>query len=154
MWGAVEPLVEAFILAKREAVPTSWNELCAIDLASKGQKFDVVSAVQASTQIREITFSSFAPDMKERIVGICRDGSRVQAQCHLLYRLPVSHVFGLRLEFLQERLAARMGVLIFDAASPARLQMSRSEHESSLLVLAQTVMPTVQKVELRYDVGA
>ena len=120
----------------------------------QGQKFDVLSAVRVSTQIRELSFSSFAPDMKERLVGVCRDGSRVQAQCHILYRLLVSHVFGSRLEVLQQRLAARVGVLIFDATSPAHLQMSRSEHESSLLVLAQTVMPTVQKVEVRYDTAA
>jgi len=144
-------------LAKRKGVSTSWNELCAIDLANltnQGQKFDVVSAVRASTQVRELVFSSFAPDMRERLIGICRDGSRVQAQCHILYRLLVSHVFGSRLEVLQQRLAARVGVLIFDATSPAHLQMSRSEHESSLLVLAQTVMPTVQKVEVRYDTAA
>lgn len=147
----VEPVIEALMLAKREGVSTSWQELCAIDLASQGQKFDVLSAVRASTQVREITFSSFAPDLKEALVGICRDGLRVRAQCRILYRLPVSHVFALRLEFLQERMAARVAALVFDATTPARLQMSRSEHECSLLVLAQSVMPTVQKVEVRYD---
>jgi SigmaW regulon antibacterial len=147
----VEPIIEALILAKREGVPTSWQELSAVDLASQGKKFDVLSAVRASAEIREMTFSSFSPDLKEPLAGICRDGSRVKAECHLLYRLPVSHVFALRLEFLQERLATRIAALIFDAANPARLQMSRTEHEGSLLVLAQSVMPTVQKVELKYD---
>jgi uncharacterized protein YqfA (UPF0365 family) len=150
----VEPVIEALILAKRDGVPTSWQELCAIDLASQGQKFDVLSAVRASSQVREFTFSSFAPDLKEELVGICRDGSRVRAQCRILYRLPVSHVFALRLEFLQERLAARIATVIFDADTPARLKLSGSEHESSLLVLAKTVIPTVQKVEVRYEMAA
>src|SRR5262245_12299392 len=79
----VEPVVEALALARREGIPTSWQELCAIDLASRGQKFDVLSAVRASTQVREFTFSTFGSDMKERLSGICRDGSRMQAQCQI-----------------------------------------------------------------------
>ena len=150
----IEPVIEALTLAKREGVPTSWLELCAVDLMSQGQKFDVLSAVRACSQVREFTFASFAPDLKEGLVGICRDGSQVRAQCHILYRLPVSHVFALRLEFLQERLAARLATIIFNSATPARLHMSRSEHESSLLVLAQAVMPTVQKVEVKYETAA
>jgi uncharacterized protein YqfA (UPF0365 family) len=146
-----EPVVEALILAKREGVPTSWSELSAIDLASKGQKFDVLSAVRACVQVRELTFSTFAPDLKEPLSGICRDGSRVKAECHILYRLPVSHVFALRLEALQEGLGTRIGALISDAASPDQLPISRFEHQRSLLALAQTIMPTVQKVELKYD---
>ncbi|MDB6064784.1 MAG: hypothetical protein JWR26_992 [Pedosphaera sp.] len=148
---SVEPVIAALTLAKQEGVPTSWQELSAIDLASPGQKYDVLSAVRACVQVQELTFSNFGPALKEGLAGICRDGSRIGAECHVVYRLPVSHVFALRLDFLQERLAVRIAALIFDSATPIQLQMCRSEHESSLLVLAHTVMPTVRKVEVRYE---
>lgn len=148
--GSIERVIEALILAKREGIPTSWDELCAIDLAGRGQNFDALGAVRSSIQVREMTFSTFAADRKEALEGICRDGSRTKAQCRVQYRLPVSHVFGSRMEFLQERLAARIAANIFDSATPIRLEMARSSHENSLLALAKAVMPTVQMAEVRY----
>jgi uncharacterized protein YqfA (UPF0365 family) len=150
--GSPESVLEALILARREGVPTSWSQLCAIDLASVGQQeFTVLSAVQASIPLREFTFSTFAPDLTQPLAGICRDGSRLQAQCRIQYHLDVSHVFGQRLNLLQERLAARIAALMFDAANPQELRISQAAHETSLLVLAQTVMPTVKEVALTFE---
>ena len=151
--GSIEKVVEALVLAKREGVPASWSELCALDLAGSGGNFNILTVVRDSAQVRESIFTTFADDLKEPICGICRDGSRVSAECKVSYRLPLSHVFGSRMDFLQERLATRIGAYIFDAVSAVRLQMSRSEHEASLLVLAQKIMPTLAKLELRYSTG-
>lgn len=149
--GSVEKVIDALILAKSEGIPASWNELCAIDLATKGTATDVIKVVQESTQAHELTLSTFTKETKEQLGGICRNGKPVKATCKITYKLPLSHVFSTRLDFLQERLAARIATVIFESADMTRLLMSRNEHETSLLVLAKTVMPTVSCVELKYE---
>jgi uncharacterized protein YqfA (UPF0365 family) len=151
--GSVEKVVEALALAAREGIPASWHELCTIDLATAGGKVDVIGVVRESMQVKEMTFSTFMADSKEPLCGVCRDGTRVKAQCHISYRLPMSHVFGTCMGFLQERLAARICAGTFDAGDAVGLQMARTEHEASLLVLAKAVMPTVLRLELEYEIA-
>lgn len=150
--GSIGELMDALILAKKTGVPATWTELMTIDLVSKQLKTDVVSVVrECAGGLREFSFDTPGKEMKGPLAGICRDGSRVRARCVVHYQLPVAHVFGSRLELLQERVGAQIMARIFDAEDPVRLRMRQSAIESELLVLAQTAMTTVRQVEVSFE---
>lgn len=148
--GNLERVLDALILAKQEGLEADWLRLTAFDLTGT----DPVAAVRRSIPDQELVFDQYAADRPEKILGFCTDGSAVRAACRVMYRLPLLPDATPLLSQLQERLSARIAVLINTAPDPRSLEARKSERETHLLAMAHEIMPRVRAVQLRFASGA
>ena len=156
-------IVESLRLAAEYRIDTSFNELCYVDLMTK---HDLIELIEECMVPREHTFDTYAEGLDEAIVGSTRDGTKVSASCSFRYRPPVGMVLIERMKLasgadgktpwvwrpadVQERLSARIAVLINAAASFTELELKRSEHEASAGVLGQRLLPSLDTVRVTY----
>ena len=144
--GNAERVLEAMLMAQKSGIEPDWMRLSAFDLSGS----DPVEVVQRSLVEHELFFDQYAPSAPEKILGYCKDRSAVRAACRIVYRLPLVPDATPLLNRLQERLSARIAVLINTAESPRMLEALKSQHETGLLALAHEALPTAKAVHLRF----
>lgn len=140
-------IIESFALAKKNDIQVDWDTLSAYDLAGK----DVLKVVNDCLETQQHQFDTYSPTGEEKIIGWLQDRTKVKASCSLIYQLPVHHAFGWSIDLIQERLGARMAVLINTSTDFHSLELAKPQHEAQLLVLAKDLADSVSKVNIEYS---
>jgi len=140
-------IVEALRIAKENNTQIDPLHLCGLSLIGD----DPVKFIQDHIQVHTHTFNHFIGCNNEHIAGYCKDQAYAQASCTVSFRLPLHHKGNIsHLHFLQERLAARLAIQIFTAASFEQLQQEQPKHEHDLFILGKKILSTLMTVEISF----
>lgn len=147
--GDPSKIVDACILAMQKGVDANINTICAIELSGN----DPVSVVNACIEPREYYIETFSPNLPDKIIGHCHDGTKVNAACNVKYQLPLNHIWGWTTEQLHLHLSAKIALSINTSDSFRELQLNKQQTEASLLRTATDLLPSTKKIELVYTKG-
>ena len=138
--------VEACILATENGIDADFMATCSIDLTGN----DPVRVIKVCMELNSYSFDTFSPNLPDKIIGHCRDGSEVHAVCKVTYNLPVAHVWGWTPDLLHLHLSAKIALSINTSGSFNELQFNKLSNEASLFRTASDMLPSSKKVELLY----
>jgi hypothetical protein len=144
--GNVRKTTDALILAKSNNVDAQWQSLAAINLAGH----DPFKVVEECIPLHEAVFRTYSGDSEEIISGFCKDGTKVTAECTIIYNLSPDHAFCSRLEQIQERLACKLSCYIHQTKDWISLNSKKSEHETQLVNIGRKIMSRLQNVRITY----
>jgi uncharacterized protein YqfA (UPF0365 family) len=103
--GDIIMTIHGLINTQKAGIPLSWNQACAIDLATKGTEKSIIEAVRTSINPKVID----CPDPKSgrsTIDGVAKDGIQVKARARVTVRSNLEHYVGSAQE---ETIIARVG---------------------------------------------
>jgi len=101
--GNLRPTVFAIIAAQKANISLSWEQACAIDLATKGTSKSVAEAVQTSINPKVI---DCVIEGRDTIDGVAKDGIQVKVRAKVTVRSNLEHYVGSAQE---ETVIARVG---------------------------------------------
>ena len=114
--GDVAQVVLGLIAAKKAGIPLSWDQACAIDLATKGTSKTVLEAVKTSISPRVIDCPNAAAGGRVTIDGVAKDGIQLKAKARVTVRTNLDRFVGGATE---ETIIARVGEGIVAAIGSA-----------------------------------
>lgn len=126
--GDVIQTTQALINAQKAGLTLSWDQACAIDLATKGTDKSVMEAVRTSINPKVINCpSSNAP--RNTIDGVAKDGIQVKVRARVTVRSNLERYVGSALE---ETIIARVGEGIVTTIGSAQSYKDVLEYPDSI----------------------
>jgi len=104
--GDIIETTSALINARKAEIPLTWNEACAIDLATKGTEKSVLEAVRTSINPKVIDVPNPKTSNRHTIDGVAKDGIQVKVKARVTVRSNLKSYVGSAQE---ETIIARVG---------------------------------------------